>query len=320
MPDSTSSFDIDRYLNHLIPRSRISHLPKPISWFLGHRSTPQKPIGNILIWFWAFIGAFASILVIEAVFQSPQLKSDGAPIVIASLGAAAILEFSTIDSPLSQPRNAFFGQLISSLIGVSITKLFALSPSFSSLRWVSGALSVGLASALMGVTKTIHPPAGATALLAATSPEIERIGWFLVALVVLGSALMLAVACLLNNLQRRFPLYWWTPEDLRRSARRESERGDVEAGGIPKAESAEKAGPDVCGEAGEGEGENEGAGAGAEGRIVILGDRVVVPHWVSLDAEEKAMLELLRAKLGGEVPAGRLERARTRESEQTHVQ
>ena len=82
---SSYNFDVDRYINPIVPRSRLYLLPKPISWFLGHREKPPKQIGNVVTWFWAFIGAFCGILVIEAVFQTDMLQSDGAPIIIGSL-------------------------------------------------------------------------------------------------------------------------------------------------------------------------------------------------------------------------------------------
>lgn len=198
-------------------------------------------------------------------------------------GAAAILEYNTVDSPLSQPRNALLGQIFSSLIGVGITKLFKLNPDFENLRWVAGALSVGLASVAMGVTKTIHPPAGATALLASTSPDIEKLGWFLVPLIILGSSLMLAVACVVNNIQRQFPQYWWTPVSFDRPA-----KGDVEgqekgtdAGKVKESES--ESGDDYV--------------EGFDGRVVIDGENIAIPSWLSLDAEERNMLEVLRGKL-----------------------
>jgi hypothetical protein len=97
--------------------------------------------------------------------------------------------------------------VFSAIIGVGITKLFHLNPDFENLRWVAGALSVGLASAFMGLTNTIHPPAGATALLAATTPEITELGWYLVPLIMLGSVLLVAVGCITNNIQRQFPMY-----------------------------------------------------------------------------------------------------------------
>ncbi|PVH88223.1 HPP family protein-like protein [Cadophora sp. DSE1049] len=298
---SSYNFDVDRYINRIIPRSRLYLLPKPISWFLGHREKPPKQIGNVVTWFWAFIGAFCGILVIEAVFQTEKLKSDGAPVIIASLGAAAILEYNTIDSPLSQPRNALLGQIFSSVIGVGITKLFKLSPDFENLRWIAGALSVGLASAAMGFTKTIHPPAGATALLASTSPEIEKIGWMLVPLIILGSTLMLAVACIINNIQRTFPVYWWTPVDFNRLKKGGDVEGQTEKD--EKGENAETSSFDDYVE-------------GSDGRIVIDGEHIVIPRWLSMDAEERVMLEILRQKLReGEA----LENTATRDTSRTHV-
>ncbi|EHK96886.1 putative Transmembrane protein [Glarea lozoyensis 74030] len=164
------------------------------------------------------------------VFRTPGLHSHGTPIVIGSLGAAAILEYQVIDSPLSQPRNAILGQLFSTIIGVGITKLFQHSQNFEDIRWIAGALAVGLSSVVMGVTKTVHPPAGATALLAATSPDITDLGWFLIPLVLIGSTLMVASACVVNNIQRQFPVYWWTAASLRKPSESDIEKVGPESG------------------------------------------------------------------------------------------
>jgi hypothetical protein len=289
-------FDIDVYINPFIPSPRLDLLPKALSWFLGYRSRPQPRIGNVLVWFWAFIGAFTGILVVEAVFMSPWLKSEGAPIIIGSLvfpppssrlhkanrydhqGAAAILHYNTITSPLAQPRNAIISQLLASVLGVSITKLFQLSPHFQSLRFVAGALAVGLTSVVMGITNTIHPPAGATALLAATSPDIEKLGWFLIPLVLIGSTLMLAVACVMNNIQRQYPMYWWTPVRLPVQKR----EGDLET------QSPEKT-SDKKGVSEEIEYRDE--------EIVISARHVVIPEWITLGVEQRALLEVIQSQL-----------------------
>lgn len=237
----------------------------------------------------------------EAVFHVKVLRADGAPIVIGSLGASAILEYNTIDSPLSQPRNVLLGQLFSSIIGVSIAKLFALSPNFENIRWVGGALAVGLSSAIMGFTKTVHPPAGATALLAVTSDEIMRLGWFLLPLIVLGCSLMLAVACVVNNIQRRFPVYWWTPVDLSRDGKRKQETKDLE-----KAETRKTS---------EDEGTSDNVGGNGEGAVIMIDAfKVSIPDWISLDEEEAEMLEVLRGKL-----LEGLGNSSSRDSQTTHV-
>jgi len=278
------NFNIDKYINRIVPRNRLYLLPEPISWFLGYRNSAPSQIENIVVWWWAFIGAFAGILVVEAVFQTDQLRSEGTPIIIASLGAAAILEYHTVESPLAQPRNAVLGQVLSAAIGTGITKLFQHSRHFESLRWVAGALSVGVASAVMGVTQTVHPPGGATALLCSTSREITALGWFLLPLIMLGSSLLVAVACILNNIQRQFPIYWWTPADLGRNGEDDIDRVPPPARENGKLETIGRSGSDTY-------------GAGCEGWLVVDSERIMVPDWLPLEYEERAMLEIMRTKL-----------------------
>lgn len=83
---STYNFDVDHYINRFIPPNRIDVLPSPIARFLGHRrEDKEQPVGNVLAWFWACLGAFCGILVVEAVYSTPLLRGNGAPIVIGSL-------------------------------------------------------------------------------------------------------------------------------------------------------------------------------------------------------------------------------------------
>jgi CBS-domain-containing membrane protein len=264
-------FDIDDYLNPFIPHSHLNLLPKPISRLLGYRSTPQKSIGSLLVCTWAFIGAFTSISLISLLFHVlPVRWPSNAPIIIASFGASAILEYNSISSLLAQPRNAIFGQALSAVISIAITKAFQLSDDFENLRWLAGALAVATASAAMGLTKTIHPPAGATALLAATTPEITELGWFLVPLVLLGSVVMLLIACVVNNIQRQFPSYWWTEHDLSLSR---AGGADVEKeASVLHVEDSERA-------------------------IRVTGREVIVPDSVNLSHEERAFLEALELRL-----------------------
>jgi CBS-domain-containing membrane protein len=70
---------------------------------------------------------------------------------------------------------------------------------------------MALALSLMQITKTVHPPAGATALIAVVTPGIYAISWFYIGIVALSAAIQIAVACLVNNAERKYPQYWWTP-------------------------------------------------------------------------------------------------------------
>ena len=98
-------------------------------------------------------------------------------------GASAVLVYGAIESPLAQPRALLGGHFIASVIGVCITKLFSLvhnEQRFNELRWLAGSLSTATAIVLMQITETTHPPAGASALLAAVSPEITALGWLVI--------------------------------------------------------------------------------------------------------------------------------------------
>jgi hypothetical protein len=85
MKATSLDFDVDLYLNRFVPLSRIYLLPKPISWLLGYRKEPVTPVGSLIVWLWSFIGAFAGILIVEAVFRTEGLQSHGTPIIIGSL-------------------------------------------------------------------------------------------------------------------------------------------------------------------------------------------------------------------------------------------
>jgi len=276
MPSSSSSappydFDIDDYLNPFVSRSHLHLLPKPISRLLGYRSTPQKPIGSLLVCIWGFIGAFTGISLVSLIFHSlPIHGPSNPPIIIASFGASAILEYNSISSLLAQPRNVIFGQAFSSVIGIAITKAFQLLDDFENLRWLAGALAVATASSIMSLTKTIHPPAGATALMAATIPEITELGWYLAPLVLLGSVLMLLVACVVNNIQRQFPLYWWTEHDL--STLR---AGDADVEKVVNVLHVEDSGL----------------------AIRVTGREVIAPKSITLTNDETKFLEALKEKL-----------------------
>lgn len=66
----------------------------------------------------------------------------------------------------------------------------------------------------MQATGTVHPPAGATALLAAVDRDVRGLGWFLVPVTGVCGGVVLVSACLVGNLQRRWPVFWWVPGDV----------------------------------------------------------------------------------------------------------
>jgi hypothetical protein len=228
-------------------------------------------------------------------------------------GAAAVLEFYAIEAPLAQPRNAILGQLLSAFVGIAVAKLFRLSDRFDEIHYLGGALACAAATALMALTKTVHPPAGATALLAVVDSRLVQLGWFLLPVMALGSGLMCAVALLVNNIERQFPIYWWTPVDLRQKRpmflrrKEDPESGPAEDTEEDKSKSpddVEKI-PSVPHTNGSSAADND-AQADEEAiqhhkhelnEVIIRPGQVIVPHSMYLTQEETQLLETLSRRI-----------------------
>jgi CBS-domain-containing membrane protein len=69
---------------------------------------------------------------------------------------------------------------------------------FNSLRWLAASLSSAVA-------------AGATALLPAVDEAVWALSWYYLPVVLLSSTMILAVALIVNNIQRRYPVFWISP-------------------------------------------------------------------------------------------------------------
>ncbi|MBI5665396.1 MAG: HPP family protein, partial [Nitrospirae bacterium] len=116
------------------------------------------------------------------------------------------LVYGAVRSPLAQPRNLIGGHVISAVIGVASYQMF------NEHMWLASSVAVATAVALMHFTKTLHPPGGATALIAVIGGEnIHDLGFsYAIVPVGAGAAIMLVVALLVNNLatNRRYPEFW----------------------------------------------------------------------------------------------------------------
>lgn len=206
--------NLDVFFNPFIPRNHLELLPSSISRWFGYRERDAPEPPALLRLPLVFLATIAGLCLVGGIYSSaPGIADWNPPALIASFGASAILDYNVIRSPLSQPRNVIVGHTLAAIIGVGISKLFQLSPDFEHIQWVAGAVGCACASLVMTLTNTIHPPGGATAVLAAADKQIVGLGWRFVPLILLASSLMTAVACLLNNLARQYPLYWWTPEE-----------------------------------------------------------------------------------------------------------
>ncbi|THV91102.1 hypothetical protein D6D02_06839 [Aureobasidium pullulans] len=279
---SVLDYDIDNHLNRIVPHSRVSRLPKPVSRFLGYRENEYKEPTRLVVVFWSFLGSLLGLLIIGAMYKyAPGLTRWNPPIMIASLGASAILDYNSIRTPLAQPRNAILGQTFSALTGVIIHKLFHLNSNWEDVQWVAGAVACAISSAIMATTNTVHPPGGATAVLATTNAEIIAMGWIYIPFVLMSSCVMLALACILNNIQRAYPVYWWTPADLKKEKDIE-DLEKVSSNGSEKVLRGQsmartsQADPDT---------------------VVISPHHLYIPDTFDLDGDELAVLSRLQARL-----------------------
>jgi CBS-domain-containing membrane protein len=153
-------------------------------------------------WLGSTIGVAACGFLSATYFEPRDLL-----LIIGSFGASAVLIYAAIKSPLAQPRNLIGGHIISALVGVACYKLFGGN------IWIAAALGVSLAIVAMLATRTLHPPGGATALIAVIGGRNVHDLGFLYALFPagVGAFILLIIALFINNLarERRYPEYWF---------------------------------------------------------------------------------------------------------------
>ena len=169
----------------------------------GAQIPPRIALSEIL---YSFIGGFIGIGIcgyLSYLFFEPIDLT----LIIGSMGASAVLVYGAVKSPFAQPRNLLGGHIISGLTGVLSFQLL------SGNIVVASAVAVSMAIALMAITKTVHPPGGATALIAVIGGDkIHNLG-FLYPFVpaAAGAFVLLLVALIVNNIpkHRKYPEYWF---------------------------------------------------------------------------------------------------------------
>jgi len=169
----------------------------------GHTQSPPR-VNKVEI-FWSWLGSFLGITVV-GLMHFNLLDRSAMIMIIGSFGASAVLVYGAIRSPLAQPRNLIGGHMLSAVIGVAAFQFLGHIP------WLAAALAVSIAIAVMHLTKTLHPPGGATALIAVIGGDTVHSLGYLYALIPvgLGAVVMLIIALLVNNLapNRRYPEFW----------------------------------------------------------------------------------------------------------------
>ena len=161
----------------------------------------KETLINVKEHIWAFLGSFIGLGII-CFLQYNYFYQNDLTLLIGSFGASCVLIYGVIDSPLAQPRNLIGGHLISAIIGVCVFKLIPTV-------WIAAPMAVSLSIILMQITKTLHPPGGATALIAVTGgSSITKLGFtYVISPVLSGVLILLIVALIFNNIpaNRKYP-------------------------------------------------------------------------------------------------------------------
>lgn len=166
----------------------------------------QKAVLSLIELAWSWLGGFIGVGAVGYLGQWLALREFDQLFLIGSFGATAVLLYGAPTVPYAQPRNVFCGHILSALVGVA---LWQHPPG---ALWLTGAVAVSCAMTLMQLTRTLHPPGGATALIAVVGDSrIHDLGYlYALAPVGIGAAVMLLVALVVNNTppRRRYPLNW----------------------------------------------------------------------------------------------------------------
>lgn len=145
----------------------------------------------------ALIGIGLTGLVCALVFgDDPRL-----PLIVAPMGASAVLLFAVPASPLAQPWSIVGGNTISALVGILVSSLVG-DP------MLAIGLAVSLAILAMSLTRSLHPPGGAAALTAVIGgSSVAEAGYLFAFVPVAVNALILvAVGILFHRLSgRQYP-------------------------------------------------------------------------------------------------------------------
>ena len=119
--------------------------------------------------------------------------------IAASFGSSMVLLFGFPESPFAQPKNVFFGHLVTALVGVIFVNFISLP------IYISIAGAVGMGIFLMIILDVVHPPAGGNPIMVIIgSASFE----YLINPIIFGCILIILIAILVNKflLKKNYPI------------------------------------------------------------------------------------------------------------------
>jgi CBS-domain-containing membrane protein len=146
----------------------------------------------------ALIAGFFSALTI-GVLTILTYKSTLGYFLAASFGSSMVLLFGFPESPFAQPKNVFFGHLLTALVGVIFVNYISLP------IYINIALAVGVGIFLMILLNVVHPPAGGNPIIVIIGSVSYE---YLINPIIYGCIIILLFAILINKflLKKNYPL------------------------------------------------------------------------------------------------------------------
>jgi CBS-domain-containing membrane protein len=142
-----------------------------------------------------------SATIVISILAYLSLETSAGTWLMFSFGATVFIVFVLYDLETAQPKNIFFGHMISMLVGIIFNETIGLS--FYSLG-----LSVGIAVVLMVYFNVMHPPAASNPLVALS---MDLSFDFILFPVIVGTILIILISILINRiiLKRNYPKRWF---------------------------------------------------------------------------------------------------------------
>ncbi len=146
----------------------------------------------------SFIAGLFSVITIAAL-SLLTYKTQYGIFLIASFGSSMVVLFGYPESPFAQPKNIFFGHLLTSLVGVLFVNFIPLP------LYVTIPLAVGIGVGLMILLNVPHPPAGGNPIIVIMGSVSFD---FLINPIISGTIIILIFGIILNRiiLKKKYPI------------------------------------------------------------------------------------------------------------------
>ncbi len=142
-------------------------------------------------------GLFSSMTI--GILTLLTYKTSYGVFLIASFGSSMVLLYGYPESPFAQPKNIFFGHLLTAIVGVAFLYFVQLP------IYIIIPLAVGFGVGLMILMNVTHPPAGGNPIIVIMgSVSLD----YLINPIIIGSLIILSFGVVLNRLilKKKYPL------------------------------------------------------------------------------------------------------------------